>query len=87
MASFEELAKSYVNQLKSASDKKYAVKNITESVNGLTYSLTEKPISKDDKKKVIKLIISTIQGDTLIKEADNKEYLAMVNQILQQLND
>ena len=87
MASFEELAKSYVNELKSAPNKKNAVKSITESVDGLTYSITKKPITKDDKKKIIELIISTVQGDIMIKEADNKEYLAMLNQILQQLND
>ena len=87
MSSLNELSESYSKKLKSASDKKLAVKSIYEEIENLEYTQTKKPISKEDKKKILEQIKQKVIGDVFIKEADNKEYLALLNHFLSLLED
>ncbi len=87
MSSLSELSESYSKRLKSASNKKLVMESIFEEIEGLEYTQTKKTISKEDEKKILEQIKHNIIGDVFIKEADNKEYLALINYFLSKLED
>lgn len=87
MATLEELAHGYASRLKSATDGHSEARKIADAIDGLRYTGSGRPISVDDKARIVELIReeapdpkTVVEGGRtrIIKEADNKNYLALV---------
>lgn len=85
MATYNELAKQYLQQLREAADKKSEVQRIVKDINELIYSLSKDPLSKEDKIKIVELMRESLNEGIITKAADNTEYLNLIAQILKDI--
>ncbi|MBI4834807.1 MAG: hypothetical protein HY811_08330 [Planctomycetes bacterium] len=84
MPTLQELAQRYLEKLRTANNITIAAEEIIEEMEKLTYSNSNTPISSEDKKLILNSML-TIKDKVVIKEADNKNYLQMINYIRQRL--
>lgn len=84
--SLDELIRRYQKKIHEASDKKAETKKIIQEINTLTYTETNKPISDDDKKKIlVKLQDELLYESVLFHSQDNKEHLELIAQAVKML--
>lgn len=88
MSTLDELAEEYANRLKSAEDPGAEVQRIARSISGLKYTTGEE-LPNAVRQQIVEKIRDRLtrprtEGGYMIKEADNKAYLQMLN-LLQQL--
>ncbi|MDQ0202178.1 hypothetical protein [Neobacillus ginsengisoli] len=89
----EELAKHYVENIKSSSSKVQLVKSIINEIDNLTYIKTKKTISASDKIWILEYIHEQLSSNLIQyglnyieKSADNKYYLILITNALEMLN-
>ncbi|OIN68147.1 hypothetical protein BLD48_02265 [Exiguobacterium sp. KRL4] len=84
MYTFKELGEKYANNLKSNPSINNA-NNIANKINNLVYENTDRKLVLNDKMKIVKEIELAINysavNDRLLKEADNKEHLSLINYV------
>jgi hypothetical protein len=86
MAGKKELAGKYATRLRVASNKAAEVREIAREIDKLTYSESNKSISKADRLEIVAFIeidlaLQSQETDGtygILKEADNKKYLELV---------
>ena len=87
MATFEELANGYAQRLRSARDGPAEARAIARDIQGLVYAGSQQPLSDAEISRLLDLIRdrapaqkTALEGGRVrvIKEADNKNYLALV---------
>lgn len=88
MTTKREIAKEYAERIKAATYKGHEADRIIKEINELTYSETNKPISSFEKKQIIEIIGQNLpSGTILFKEADNRNYLQLVNYMLSKIEE
>ena len=83
MPTIDEVAQAYVQRLDQASTQR-ETEIILEELNRITYEGTSTLITDDDKEILLQKIYN-ISRPYAIKTFDNKYYLALVSQMLQQI--
>jgi hypothetical protein len=90
MPSFNDLAKGYANELRTAlaDERAQAAKRVGVSINRLVYEGTEDAITLDEKLAILEIVRQELvlpitrqdrEGKTwILKESDNKEFLKLV---------
>lgn len=82
MATLSELAKQYLKELKESTNKATTAKKISQGIKGLVYSTTNKPLSLEDRKKIVVSMRELLEERIIVEAADNTEYLNLIDQIL-----
>lgn len=86
----DEFALKYTDRLHVTRDQDAEIKAIVAEINGITYTSTGLPVDKDFKRRILARIRENLAaGKTvehggrvyIIKEAENKAYLALVAQM------
>ena len=72
----EELAKKYYEELKRNPNER-TVNSVVKSINALTYTDSDRPISQEDKEKITKAIVENYHGK-LLEHSDNSSLLQMI---------
>jgi hypothetical protein len=87
MATFQQKGFQYAERLKQSSDMVSEANAIAKEIDNLVYSKNRKPLTLEDKKKIVEAIseqFTQTAGEKLdmVTESDNRYYLELVNHIL-----
>jgi len=83
MPTKQHFAKKCAERIIQATYKGHEADKIVDEIKNLTYEETNDPITKEDKKLLIEIIGQNLpSGTILFKEADNRNYLQLVNYML-----
>lgn len=92
MPTLNEFAHDYALQLRSEITSPTIVPDIAKRIRGLTYTKSGKPLSDADTEQIVKVIETalttpnSVEGGGMLKEAeDSSKFIAMVNQIRNEL--
>lgn len=81
-----ELIKEYQKRILGTLNKKAETAKIIQEINKLTYAETNKPITDDDKRKILSGLQHELLNESiLIHSQDNKEHLELINQAIKML--
>lgn len=76
-----ELVKEYQKRILGSLNKKAETAKIIQEINKLTYTETNKPITDDDKRKILSGLQHELLNESiLVHSQDNKEHLELINQ-------
>ena len=79
----EELIKKYQTELKVSKNKKQTTSEIIKKVNGLIHSESKKPISDQDKQRIlIELRKEALLESQICFAHENKEHLELLNKAI-----
>lgn len=86
MPTIKELAQEYANRIRSANSQQ-EVQRVLDEINRLVYEENQKPISSETKESLLERLMEILDASTVLKTFDNKNYLALVQHMLQQLRN
>lgn len=89
MTTPKEFARQFVERLQNAPDEARAIRSIAEDLSSLVYSSTKEPVSLEYKLQIVNLMADAFPRPTtpstnyigILKEADNKRYLQLVQSL------
>jgi len=86
MATFKEHAIAYAERLRGAEDPAAEAERIAAEIQDLKYAKSRKPLSLEDREKIVNYVTEALadvrRGPGMIKEADNRRYLEMVQALM-----
>lgn len=81
-----ELVKEYQKRILGSLNKKAETAKIIQEIDKLIYTETNKPITDEDKKKILSGLQNELLNESiLVHSQDNKEHLELINQAIKML--